>query len=70
MDKIDIKGLVRFEHKIYWIERGDDGGFPKNVEILDNGKWRNALTKEIYLMDLLMYGMRLDGTKEDYMQTL
>src|SRR3989344_6311079 len=66
--KIDIKGLVKFEDKMYWFERGDDGGFPKNVEVLDNGKWRNALTNEVDLFDLLERGEITEGAKEDYGQ--
>lgn len=59
-----IVGIVTFKNKMYWLDN-EGSGLP-GVDILDNGKWRDALTIEVDLFDLLERGHKREGTKEDY----
>ena len=62
MDTKLKSALIEYDGKQYWVELAKDG-FPENVEVLENGKFRNATSEEVNIADLLWKGHVISNEK-------
>jgi len=62
MEKTLKSSLIELDGKQYWVELAKDG-FPENVEILENGKLRDATSEEVNIADLLWKGHVISNEK-------
>jgi len=64
MDTKLKSALIELDGKEYWVELAKDG-FPENVEILENGKFRDATSEEVNIADLLWKGQVISYEKPE-----
>lgn len=57
------KGLIEFEGDTYWLDISDLS--KAEVEVLDNGKWRDVGKKEIDLFSLMETGKVIGDKKPE-----